>query len=244
MPPAPFSFTCSHKGFTRNSFRRRVTGKIENGECDPVSLVDGDTANNYRSSTDPCGSQDQRNSWHGVDYPLPRATSIRQYYAATRRHSSAVDDGVGRVIEASPGPRPVRGNTLVIYMGDNGFAFGEHGLIDKRTAYEESMRVPMLLHAPRLVKPGHGSTTSSAISRMSPLRSSTVGVRSEHCKLDGAGLVLSGARLKTRPGRDEPSLRMISGTQFPPTPTRPCLARRPLQVHPLSRRLGPERVLR
>ena len=26
----------------------------------------------------------------------------------------------------------------------NGFAFGEHGLIDKRTAYEESMRVPML----------------------------------------------------------------------------------------------------
>ena len=33
-------------------------------------------------------------------------------------------------------------------MGDNGFIFGEHGLIDKRTAYEESMRVPMLVHAP------------------------------------------------------------------------------------------------
>ncbi len=25
-------------------------------------------------------------------------------------------------------------------MGDNGFMFGEHGLIDKRCAYEESMR--------------------------------------------------------------------------------------------------------
>jgi arylsulfatase A-like enzyme len=35
-------------------------------------------------------------------------------------------------------------NTIVIYMGDNGFSFGEHGLIDKRQAYEESMRVPML----------------------------------------------------------------------------------------------------
>lgn len=35
-------------------------------------------------------------------------------------------------------------------MGDNGFAFGEHGLIDKRTAYEESMRVPMLARCPEL----------------------------------------------------------------------------------------------
>ncbi|MDQ3252749.1 MAG: DUF4976 domain-containing protein, partial [Acidobacteriota bacterium] len=31
--------------------------------------------------------------------------------------------------------------------------FGEHGLIDKRTAYEESMRVPMLAHCPELIKP-------------------------------------------------------------------------------------------
>ena len=33
-------------------------------------------------------------------------------------------------------------------MGDNGFQFGEHGLIDKRTAYEASMRVPMLAWCP------------------------------------------------------------------------------------------------
>ena len=38
----------------------------------------------------------------------------------------------------------------MIYMGDNGFAFGEHGLIDKRTAYEESMRVPLLARCPEL----------------------------------------------------------------------------------------------
>ena len=35
-------------------------------------------------------------------------------------------------------------------MGDNGFAFGEHGLIDKRTSYEESMRVPLLARCPDL----------------------------------------------------------------------------------------------
>jgi N-acetylglucosamine-6-sulfatase len=43
----------------------------------------------------------------------------------------------------------------VVYMGDNGFSFGEHGLIDKRHAYyEESMRVPMLAWAPGLIAPG------------------------------------------------------------------------------------------
>jgi N-acetylglucosamine-6-sulfatase len=35
-------------------------------------------------------------------------------------------------------------------MGDNGFQFGEHGLIDKRTMYEASIRVPMLAHCPDL----------------------------------------------------------------------------------------------
>ena len=46
------------------------------------------------------------------------------------------------------------GNTLVMYMGDNGFQWGEHGLIDKRTAYEASMRVPLLGVCPKLWKPG------------------------------------------------------------------------------------------
>ena len=44
--------------------------------------------------------------------------------------------------------------TLVIYMGDNGFMFGEHGLIDKRVAYETSMRVPMLMQCPDFIKGG------------------------------------------------------------------------------------------
>jgi len=42
----------------------------------------------------------------------------------------------------------------VIYMGDNGFSFGEHGLIDKRHAYEESMRVPLLIKYPEKVEAG------------------------------------------------------------------------------------------
>jgi N-acetylglucosamine-6-sulfatase len=45
-------------------------------------------------------------------------------------------------------------NTLLVYMGDNGFSFGERGLIDKRHMYEESMRVPLLAWCPSLIRPG------------------------------------------------------------------------------------------
>jgi len=43
-------------------------------------------------------------------------------------------------------------------MGDNGFLLGEHGLIDKRNAYEESIRVPMLAWAPGWIEPGAVAT--------------------------------------------------------------------------------------
>ena len=35
-------------------------------------------------------------------------------------------------------------STLIVFMSDNGFQFGEHGLIDKRTMYEASIKVPLL----------------------------------------------------------------------------------------------------
>ncbi len=45
-------------------------------------------------------------------------------------------------------------NTLVVFAGDNGFFFGEHGLSDKRAMYEEAIRIPLLMHFPSLIRPG------------------------------------------------------------------------------------------
>jgi N-acetylglucosamine-6-sulfatase len=39
-------------------------------------------------------------------------------------------------------------------MGDNGFALGEHGFYDKRDAFEESIRIPMLAYAPGWIEAG------------------------------------------------------------------------------------------
>jgi len=67
---------------------------------------------------------------------------------------SAVDDNVGRVLGLLD-ELHLATNTVVVFAGDNGYFLGEHGgLGDKRSAYEESMRIPLLLRYPPLVKPG------------------------------------------------------------------------------------------
>jgi N-acetylglucosamine-6-sulfatase len=101
----------------------------------------------------PMWAQNQRNSTHGVDFPYGTRTDIADYYRAYAETLLAVDESVGRIMEHLE-RRGILDSTLILYMGDNGFAFGEHGLIDKRTAYEESMRIPMLARCPELFSAG------------------------------------------------------------------------------------------
>lgn len=96
---------------------------------------------------------DQRNSWHGVDFPYHSDLDIERYYKRYCETLSSVDDSVGAVLDQLK-KMGIHDETLVIYMGDNGFMFGEHGLIDKRVAYETSIRVPMLMQCPELIQKG------------------------------------------------------------------------------------------
>jgi len=73
----------------------------------------------------------------------------RMYYEALM----GVDDSVARVLEYLD-DHGLAENTLLVYAGDNGFMWGEHGLIDKRYAFEESIRIPHLLRFPRLIPEG------------------------------------------------------------------------------------------
>lgn len=97
--------------------------------------------------------QAQRNSWHGVDYMYHGAMQFDEFYRRYAETLLALDEGVGTLLDYLEQSGLDR-NTLVLYMGDNGFSLGEHGLIDKRHAYEESMRVPMLAWAPGWIEAG------------------------------------------------------------------------------------------
>ena len=94
----------------------------------------------------------QRYSWHGVDYMYDGTIAFADFYRRYCETLRSVDESIGSVM-AWLEQNGLAENTLVIYMGDNGFLFGEHGLIDKRNAYEASMRVPMLAWAPGLIAP-------------------------------------------------------------------------------------------
>lgn len=95
----------------------------------------------------------QRYSWHGVDYLYHGQTDFDKFYIDYLETIMGVDDSIGEILEFLR-KNGLDKETLVVYMGDNGFALGEHGLIDKRTGYEESMRVPLLARCPALIKEG------------------------------------------------------------------------------------------
>lgn len=73
---------------------------------------------------------------------------------------SAADDNLGRLL-AILDELKLTENTVVVFSSDNGYYLGEHGLGDKRTAYEESLRIPLLLRYPKLGERGRGRTIDS-----------------------------------------------------------------------------------
>ncbi|MFM7318495.1 MAG: sulfatase [bacterium] len=62
----------------------------------------------------------------------------------------AIDENVGRLLKKLDDLK-LADDTMIVYSSDNGYYLGEHGLGDKRSAYEESMRVPMIVRYPRSV---------------------------------------------------------------------------------------------
>ena len=61
----------------------------------------------------------------------------------------SVDDSVGRLYDALKETGQLD-NTLFIFTADNGLLNGEHGMVDKRTMHEPSIRVPLVVRYPGL----------------------------------------------------------------------------------------------
>jgi len=62
---------------------------------------------------------------------------------------ASVDEGVGEILGALESAGQLD-DTLILFLGDNGYFFGEHALgPERRFAYEEGIRSPLLLRYPR-----------------------------------------------------------------------------------------------
>ncbi|MPY88976.1 MAG: sulfatase-like hydrolase/transferase [Luteitalea sp.] len=174
----------------------------------------------FDPSTDPDGRpmwvKNQRNSWHGVDFAYYGRRDIKEEYRRYLEAVLAVDDSVGRVVEYLR-KEGLLDSTVIMLMGDNGFVWGEHGLVDKRTAYEASMLVPLVAYAPGLFPEGRTVEQIVANIDVAPTVLEAAGLQPPS-DMDGQSF-LDLAQGKEVPWRDSVLYEYYWERNFPQTPT-------------------------
>lgn len=113
----------------------------------------------------PAWIKDRLPTWHGIygplfewrkQFPDDRPEAVKDFAAMTRAYWGtilSVDDSVGRLYETLRDLGQLD-DTIFVFMGDNGLLNGEHGMVDKRTMHEPSIRIPLVVRYPGLVPPG------------------------------------------------------------------------------------------
>ncbi|MDG2399598.1 MAG: sulfatase-like hydrolase/transferase, partial [Akkermansiaceae bacterium] len=100
-------------------------------------------------------------TWHGIygplfdwrkDFPDTSASGMLNFEKMVRAYWGtllSVDDSVGRLYAYLEKTGQLD-NTLFIFTSDNGLLEGEHGMVDKRTGHEPSLRIPLVVRYPGL----------------------------------------------------------------------------------------------
>lgn len=141
---------------------------IKQHRAGPFSLVVG-----YKACHAPCESPERAQSrFQGVAArPVPNL-NVRAIYRTDGKTSptdaapnkvkvnanyfrcvSAADDNLGRLLQTLD-ELGLTEDTVVIFTSDNGFYQGEHNLGDKRSVYDESLRIPLFVRYPKLIAKG------------------------------------------------------------------------------------------
>ncbi|NKB67952.1 MAG: sulfatase-like hydrolase/transferase [Candidatus Latescibacteria bacterium] len=97
--------------------------------------------------------------------PMPQGLSMQEqkernfqlFIKDYLRCVASVDDNVGRLLDYLDA-EGLADDTVVVYTSDNGMFQGEHGWVDKKMMYEESLRVPFLVRYPQAIEAATHST--------------------------------------------------------------------------------------
>ena len=126
---------------------------------DAVRVPYPDTA--FHLENKPAWIRERLYTWHGIYGPLfdwrkkfpdDRPEAVKDFENMVHGYWGtilSVDDSVGRMFKYLEETRQLD-HTIIVFMGDNGLLEGEHGMIDKRTAHEASLRIPLLVRYPGL----------------------------------------------------------------------------------------------
>jgi len=117
----------------------------------------------FQLADKPAWIKERLYTWHGIYGPLfdwrkkfpdDRPEAVKDFENMVHAYMGtilSVDDSVARMFKFLEDTKQLD-NTIIVFMGDNGLLEGEHGMIDKRTAHEPSLRVPLLVRYPGLAK--------------------------------------------------------------------------------------------
>ena len=121
--------------------------------------------------------------------PLGPNTATRDAVVLGRLRSlMAVEEGVGAIFRALRETGQLN-NTVIVFSSDNGYFYGEHGLsVERRLAYEESIRMPLLVRYPKVIKPGTVRDEFALNIDVAPTLLELAGVSAPHV-LEGRSLV-------------------------------------------------------
>jgi len=108
--------------------------------------------------------QARLDTWHGIygpifeyrkKFPDRSAKGVLQFANMVRAYRGtiqSVDDSVARIYQYLDKAGELD-NTMIIFTTDNGLLEGEHGMVDKRTMHEASIRLPLVVRYPGLTPP-------------------------------------------------------------------------------------------
>lgn len=92
-------------------------------------------------------------TYHGVDRNRPDRERTRGSIRAHLGMISHLDDYIGEVLSTLD-TLGMRDDTVIIFTSDHGEMLGAHGMWFKRTFYEESAHVPLIMSWPGHIEPG------------------------------------------------------------------------------------------
>lgn len=222
-PSKPFFMYLSHKAVHSNAVpaprHRNQYSETEFALPETVEITEDYT------NGKPMWVKNQRNSWHGIDffYASDRKMTdyLRDYYGAL----SSVDESVGRLRKRLQ-MAGLDQDTVIIFYSDNGFLTGDHGLIDKRNAYESSVRVPMIVYAPGDAQPGSKNMTRVRNLDLAPTFLDIAGVDApSHFEGKSAWALITGEETRATWGEPDFLYQYYWEWSFPMTPTTLAITR-------------------
>ena len=115
----------------------------------------------FKLDDKPAWMKERLYTWHGIYGPLfewrktfpdDKPEAVKDFENMVHGYWGtilSVDDSVARLVAWLKENGQLE-NTVIVFMGDNGLLEGEHGMVDKRTMHEPSIRIPLIVRHPSL----------------------------------------------------------------------------------------------